>query len=148
MLRLAELGADFFSAGKNVHTVWVVPCNTRLVHGAGLAKAAAQQWATFARWRPDTCFQEGSVHRAVLVDGGEVWAAFTKDYWRNGSQVACVERIVAQLNAMAGEVIKGHRLLEIRLPKLGCGLGGLKWADVEPLYQRYLADSDFDYIIY
>jgi O-acetyl-ADP-ribose deacetylase (regulator of RNase III) len=59
----------------------------------------------------------------------------TKKHWRSRSRLADVESGLVDLV----RVIRDHDLRSIAIPPLGCGNGGLDWANVEPLIHRGLA---------
>jgi O-acetyl-ADP-ribose deacetylase (regulator of RNase III) len=56
----------------------------------------------------------------------------TKEHWRGNSRLEYIER------GLAGLVAEVERLgiRTIAMPPLGCGLGGLRWADVYPRIQQ------------
>ena len=58
----------------------------------------------------------------------------TKNHWRSRSRLSDIERGLKDLQAVIGE----NKVESIALPALGCGNGGLVWADVRPLIQKYL----------
>ena len=60
----------------------------------------------------------------------------TKRHWRGRSRL---EDIASGLHALV-EVIKRLGIRSIAIPPLGCGLGGLDWADVRPLIEDALAE--------
>jgi O-acetyl-ADP-ribose deacetylase (regulator of RNase III) len=60
----------------------------------------------------------------------------TKNHWRNPSEIEWVEgglEILAKRYSEWG-------IKSLALPPLGCGNGGLDWADVWPLIERYLGE--------
>jgi O-acetyl-ADP-ribose deacetylase (regulator of RNase III) len=59
----------------------------------------------------------------------------TKRHWRGKSRLADIE---AGLAALSDE-IRARGIVSIALPPLGCGLGGLDWAQVRPLIDKALA---------
>lgn len=59
----------------------------------------------------------------------------TKRHWRDKSRI---EDIQAGLDALLTE-LRARNIHSIAIPPLGCGLGGLDWADVRPLIERALA---------
>ena len=62
----------------------------------------------------------------------------TKRHWRNKSRI---EDIEAGLAALVSE-IHTRRIRSIALPPLGCGLGGLNWADVRPRIEAAMQALD------
>lgn len=68
----------------------------------------------------------------------------TKRKWRENSRIEDIEGGLRWFQEHFA--IEGVR--SIALPALGCGLGGLNWADVGPLMFRYLHDIGIDVAIY
>lgn len=46
------------------------------------------------------------------------------------------------------KIIADEELASIALPRLATGVGGLDWAEVQPLIRQQLADSDADIYVY
>ncbi len=53
----------------------------------------------------------------------------TKVHWRHPSHIADIDHGLRALPAL----INRHRIRSIAIPPLGCGFGGLPWAQVRPL---------------
>lgn len=68
----------------------------------------------------------------------------TKDHWRSPSRIADIERGLDYLVAHAGE----WEIKSLALPPLGCGNGGLEWAEVGPLIYSKLHGLPFDIEVY
>jgi O-acetyl-ADP-ribose deacetylase (regulator of RNase III)/uncharacterized protein YwgA len=68
----------------------------------------------------------------------------TKDHWRGKSELSYIrdglDDLVVQLRA--------HQIKSIALPPLGCGNGGLDWADVKPIIQSKLADVGVEVVVF
>jgi len=60
----------------------------------------------------------------------------TKRHWRNGSRL---EDIESGLRALVEEV-QQRDIRSIAIPPLGCGNGGLRWADVKPRIEAAFAE--------
>ena len=58
----------------------------------------------------------------------------TKDHWRQPSRLEWIDQ---GLEALV-ELIQQEKIPSLAVPPLGCGLGGLNWAEVEPLILHYL----------
>ncbi len=62
----------------------------------------------------------------------------TKDHWREPSRL---EWIDGGLWSMKLDLAI-QECRSVAIPPLGCGLGGLAWADVRPLIERHLGAID------
>lgn len=122
--------------------VLVCPVNCVGVMGKGLA-------LEFKRRFPDECAEYFTACSARNMGPGGVLKAdriafvATKDHWRFPSNIIYVKHCLINI---AGWV-KGEITWDcdsIALPQLGCGCGGLDWADVWPLYEKHLGGLDCD----
>lgn len=68
----------------------------------------------------------------------------TKDHWRGKSKFAWIENGLDHLV----EHWSGWDVLSLAVPPLGCGHGGLDWADVEPLIYAKLGDLPIQIDLY
>ncbi len=70
--------------------------------------------------------------------GGPDWIVNcpTKEHWRNPTRIEWVRDGLAELRRFVLE----NRIASIAIPPLGCGNGGLDWAEVKPLIIDALAD--------
>jgi O-acetyl-ADP-ribose deacetylase (regulator of RNase III) len=59
----------------------------------------------------------------------------TKNHWRGKSKLEYIEKGLRKFAA----TYKRRGIKSIAFPPLGCGSGGLKWEEVRPLMERYLA---------
>ena len=116
--------------------------NTRGVMGKGIALQVKQRWPEVDRaYRAASKRGEvtlGHVHIVELGglgDGPRFVINFpTKDHWRSGSKLSDIEAGLIDLRT----VIEKLGLHSIAIPPLGCGNGGLDWADVRPLIEAEL----------
>src|SRR5665213_1177928 len=60
----------------------------------------------------------------------------TKKHWRAKSRIGDIEQGLVDLR----RVLLQLQIESVALPALGCGNGGLRWADVRPLIEKHLAD--------
>lgn len=136
-------GGDIFESGADV---LVCPVNcVPGVMGAGLALEFAKRWPGLK-----------AVHRLVARRGdiapGRVYmcgftALFpTKRDWHDRSLLGDIKAGLASLAAALPEEHWGAK--SIAIPALGCGLGGLDWADVRPLIVDALADLPLRVMLY
>lgn len=120
-------------------SVLVCPVNCVGVMGKGLA-------LEFKRRKPLAALEYERLCKQKAVTPGDVWrlsrdviAVATKNHWRKPSRIEWVETAIAGIAAYTHD-----NLPSIAIPQLGCGCGGLDWADVWPLYERHLGELDAD----
>ena len=68
----------------------------------------------------------------------------TKGHWRSRSRISDLEAGLDDLRAVIAEL----KVTSIALPPLGCGNGGLNWADVRPLIEDKLQGLGTEVHIY
>ena len=68
----------------------------------------------------------------------------TKRHWRDGSRIGDIRDGLLDLAKVIGE----YGVTSIAIPPLGCGLGGLRWEDVQPLIVAALGDLDAEIMLY
>ncbi|KKN78115.1 hypothetical protein LCGC14_0353420 [marine sediment metagenome] len=118
--------------------VLVNPVNCVGVMGTGLAEEFKKRWPEMFEKYVEVC-DNGN------LAPGRVWLWYvwnqtpeillfpTKDNWREPSSLGLIESGLEYFSKFRWLFYK-----DIAFPKLGCGLGGLDWADVQPLMERYL----------
>ena len=117
------------------------------VMGKGLALCFKQRYPeNFAAYR-QAC-KEGALKpgRLFIYGASPVIVNFaTKDHWRSPSLLSYVADGADDLAAW----LKGNpQFRTVAAPKLGCGLGGLNWQEVQPILADALKDSPQDIYIY
>jgi O-acetyl-ADP-ribose deacetylase (regulator of RNase III) len=114
--------------------------NTVGVMGKGLALQFAEAFPENTRIYARAC-RAGEVRVGkMLVVERDVAPRFivnfpTKQHWRSPSQLAWIEEGLTDLVAE----VRARRIASIAIPPLGCGLGGLSWADVKPRIEAAFA---------
>jgi len=68
----------------------------------------------------------------------------TKNHWREPSKI---EYIDTGLRLLVKKY-KNWKVKSLAVPALGCGNGGLQWADVGPLLYEYLSKMDMPVELY
>ena len=119
--------------------VLVCPVNCVGVMGKGLALEFKKRFPLACRGYFTACEVHLLKPGHVLPQNNIVFAA-TKDHWIKPSEIAWVEKILARLAEAASDRVFDS----IAIPQLGCGCGGLLWADVWPLYEKHLGALDCD----
>lgn len=128
-----------------ITTNQVVKSNGELVMGKGIALEAAQRYPDIAKiWakeRPlDKVFgwKDGTKPGLIRFP--------TKIHWRDPSPLFLVTHSIQQLCIFLNDLGRepGGKIL---LPPVGCGNGGLKLTDVEPILDKYLGQYPNVYLV-
>lgn len=112
--------------------------NTVGVMGKGLAQA-------FKKREPGMFAAYERICERGLLEPGKLWLWRgekgwvlnfpTKVHWRNPSKIEWIEAGLEKFVSAFEE----QGINEVSFPLLGCGNGGLDWADVKPVMERYLS---------
>lgn len=131
------LDADVDALVNTVNTVGVM--------GKGLAlqfrRAYPAMFDDYQRAAAEGRLRLGQMHvwRTGAVTGPAYVINFpTKGHWRSRSKIEDIDQGLADL----ARVIRDLGVDSIAVPPLGCGNGGLDWADVEPRIHTALAGLD------
>jgi O-acetyl-ADP-ribose deacetylase (regulator of RNase III) len=146
--------------------VLVNPVNCQGVMGAGLAVEFKRRWPEmFADYKFDCelgLLEPGALHLWSAGDPPVIVNLPTKVEWQTRSAFVDVAAGVAALREILSEddlVLEGATLppdapgfvggtsrpaRTVAVPALGCGLGGLDWALVEPMIRKYLDGLDVE----
>lgn len=73
--------------------------------------------------------------------------------WRRGGndpQALDPEALKTCLRGLYRELVEpfGRPIARVVMPRIGCGLGGAKWSDVEPIIRQELTDRGVDVTVY
>jgi O-acetyl-ADP-ribose deacetylase (regulator of RNase III) len=78
-------------------------------------------------------------------DSNQILNFPTKRHWRDKSLLQDIEDGLKHLASSYEQL----GIQSIAMPALGCGLGGLKWSDVQPLIEKHLGGiPDLDVYVY
>lgn len=143
---MIELKGDIWS----VDTKWVcIPTNGCLdkrgnaVMGAGLAAQAAKMNPRMKRPLGNLISNFGNNVYLFYTDhklGKKIVSFPTKDHWKDNSSLELIEKSAKQLFVLQRE--RAPRT-KVAIPRVGCGLGGLKWEDVKPVLEKELPGNSF-----
>lgn len=139
-------GSIFDSEARHL----VNPVNCLGISGKGLALEFKKRWPNvFERYK--IACQEFSLApgdilpiKSNALDLYTIIHAATKDNWREPSHYYYVESCLQQL-----AIYMNHwEVKHIAIPALGCGLGGLDWKIVKPMFEQYLGQLDSNIEVY
>lgn len=122
------------------HTI-VNTVNCVGVMGKGLALAVRRRYpVVFDKYVAACKSGKMQIGKLQLVKTKDRWILNfpTKKHWRGASKLEFIE---AGLKKFATTYRRRH-IVSVAFPPLGCGHGGLKWGQVEPLMRRYLQRLD------
>jgi O-acetyl-ADP-ribose deacetylase (regulator of RNase III) len=128
----------------------VNPVNCVGVSGAGLALEFRNRYPeNYTKYR-SACRKKLLLPGRVFVTKTQTetypWYIFnfpTKNHWRDKSSYSGIRE---GLQVLKLEVEQG-KISSIAIPALGCGLGGLKWQNVEETIKEILANSSAEIIL-
>lgn len=115
--------------------------NTRGVMGKGVALQFKRAFPeNFKAYRSACAAGNVQLGRMFVFDNGQldrpryVINFPTKDHWKSSSKLSYIDSGLEDLQ----RVLTDLEVESVALPPLGCGLGGLDWADVRPRIERAL----------
>lgn len=136
---------DIFKSDANL---LVCPTNGVGSMGAGLALRFKQNVSGLFEFYADCCKRgyqaPGQLQLFYDIDRDKHIVLFpTKRHWRDKSRIEDIELGLQHLRELLDWFDDD---MVVAMPRIGCGLGGLSWKDVKPLIQRYLKDSELDFM--
>ena len=136
---------DIFSSPAQVITN---PVNCVGAMGAGLAREFKKRFQGLFEDYKERC-ESGELKpgRPYLFesDSAQVLNFPTKRHWQDKSKLEDVEAGLKFLSQNYAEM----GVFYLALPALGCGLGGLEWADVKALIDKHLGKlPDLEVVVY
>lgn len=133
--------ADILSnIDPNRLTIILHGCNCFHVMGAGIAGYLAKKFPEVLK--ADKTTTRGSVEKlgtfsiATLNQNLYVVNCYTQHSLGADARLDCIETCLCSFGRYGGPRLD---YADIRLPKIGCGIGGLKWKNVEPIFDKYLS---------
>ncbi len=151
-MAITYLIGDATAPGGNEPAVIAHVCNDSGGWGKGFVLAISRRWpepeAAYRRWaRSGQEFGLGMV-QLVTVEGHLRVANMVAQhgYVSPANPVAIRYDALAQCLAKLAARIEAGTL--IHMPRIGCGLAGGNWGQIEPLLDKHLAEAGFDVRVY
>ena len=119
----------------------VIPVNTLGIAGAGLARQWAIRYPAEVRVYITACkdkrLKVGGILPVLSSVDDHIFLCFpTKIAPQERSELIWIEDGLSELKRLVPHL----RIQSLAVPALGCGLGGLRWNEVESLIERHLAE--------
>jgi hypothetical protein len=127
----------FDSFALVVPTNGIVKANGEAVMGAGLAKQTALRYPYLPKQLGHFINEFGN-HVHPISDTPLIFSFPTKNHYKDDSDLELIERSANELVVKTKFTDK-----KILIPRVGCGLGKLKWSDVKPVLESILVDDKF-----
>lgn len=122
-------------------------CNCAGAMGAGIALQFKRRFPAMYNDYRDACktgvFQPGD----IIVweeDGYTIYNLGTEAHWKTRARLKWVRESVQNMIKDA----QAAGITEIAMPRIGAGLGGLEWADVEEVLWELSPEPDFKLVVY
>lgn len=124
-------------------------CNCEGYMGAGIAKEFKERYSDMFREYQQYCklgmFKPGQVHFYRSLDGSKphVINIATQETRKSGAKIDYIR-------AGLKEIEKNYQVWGLRtlaMPKIGCGLGGLKWDEVKTLIYDIFTESTLEVVV-
>ena len=129
-------------------------CNTQNGFSSGVAGAIKIRWPEVKKAYHEYVGIHGKgahlLGRIQKVDVAEhiVFNCFTQDrYGYDRAKYASPEAIVTSLSKVAIFCVETG-IRDIAIPEIGCGLGGLRWGDLEPMLVAIEQDHGIEFTVY
>jgi O-acetyl-ADP-ribose deacetylase (regulator of RNase III) len=152
MMAITYLIGDATTPGGRGPGVIAHVCNDSGGWGKGFVLAVSRRWpepeAAYRRWaRGGQDFGLGMVQLVTVDDYLRVANMVAQHgYVSRASPVAIRYDALAQcLSKLAGRIDRGT---VIHMPRIGCGLAGGTWDQIEPLLDEHLVTAGFDVRVY
>lgn len=152
MLRYEE-HSNLFESKANA---LVNPVNCKGVMGKGIAKEFRKRFPECMRPYKEACMNGKLVPGRLMMCHLDVQLDFfewktpsvilfpTKDHWRGKSRLEWIDQGLTYLK----DHYQQWGLKSVAMPQIGCGLGGLRWQDVLPLFEKYFANEPLEVEVY
>jgi O-acetyl-ADP-ribose deacetylase (regulator of RNase III) len=121
-------------------------CNCSGTMGAGVARDIRRRWPSLYCLYRNACRTGGFLPGDVLVWSGPPVVYNLAVQLRPGpmASLAAIEVAVARMLDLA----EADGVSGIGMPRIGCGPGGLRWAEVGPVLDDLAAASEVDLVVF
>jgi len=124
-------------------------CNIKGIMDAGIAREFKRRYPEmfdeYVSYCRSDLLKPGEVHFYRKADGRKPYIVniATQIIPSRGARIEYVERGLINVS----KSYEGWGIRSLAIPKMGCGLGGLEWVDVNKIVERVFRDSYLEVII-
>lgn len=141
---MKEIQGDLFAHLKD-HRMPVIAhgCNTQGVMGAGFARQLKERYPTVAEIYKESCQEDemplGEIQTILMEGAPMIINMMTQPAPGPTARLEWIEKALKAIDK-----INWPDDFSFLAPRIGCGLGGLDWKDVRPLFEQ----TSIDWTIY
>lgn len=146
-MKLTEIKGNLFSEKYQEKDIYAHCVSEDFVMGKGIAKTFKQLFpALKAKDRLIANYKREKYKRFLAVPCKKALVAnlITKRYYYNKPTYETLEESLAELK----EYIDKNSIKRILMPRIGCGLDGLKWEKVKLIIEEIFADVDIEILVF
>lgn len=146
-MKLTEIKGDLFTGKYQEKDIYVHCISEDFVMGKGIAKTFKQLFPELkAKDRLIANYKREKYKRLLTVPCQKVLIAnlITKRYYYNKPTYETLEESLAELR----EYVDKNSIKRILMPKIGCGLDGLKWEKVKLKIEEIFATADVEILVF
>lgn len=146
-MKLTEIKGDLFAEKYQAEDIYAHCISEDFVMGKGIAKTFKQLFPELkAKDRLIANYKREKYKRLLAVPCKKalVGNLITKRYYYNKPTYETLEESLAELK----ECIEKNGIKRILMPRIGCGLDGLKWEKVKLIIEEIFADADIEILVF
>ena len=134
---------------KERDVAYAIPVNTVGVAGVGLAKAIRDKSSYWFKTYRDACLSKEILtvgYHLCSTPTSTLVSIPTKYHYSEDSDLDLIIKSLLAFDRDYDCTFGFHWIDTLRCPALGCGLGKLKWLDIEPKLREALKDTKVNFI--
>lgn len=146
-MKLTEIKGDLFAETYQEKDIYAHCISEDFVMGKGIAKTFKQLFPELkAKDRLIANYKREKYKRLLAVPCQKALVAnlITKRYYYNKPTYETLKESLAELR----EYIDKNGIKRILMPRIGCGLDGLKWEKVKTVIEEMFSDTDIEILVF
>lgn len=146
-MKLTEIKGDLFAEKYQEKDIYAHCVSEDFVMGKGIAKTFKQLFPELkVKDRLIANYRRRKYRRLLVVPCKKALVAnlITKRYYYNKPTLETLEESLNELK----EYAKDNGIKRILMPKIGCGLDGLKWEKVKLIINEIFADVNIEILVF